>query len=312
MKITTITIWSKEDRAPCTVSFDDRDKAVAYKEQVEKMLETSGNPGDLIVTLDSGELNSTQYYLDCLSEELEVDIPAVSSEDSKAMEPEETMEEFLVGFAVDGRYYAKVSFPKKDVPGVNSPTEEKDAFVNAITEEATSIWYEANIGDIECVGSKLVNIEDQKGDIIWEDGRLYLKEPKEGHEPNVMFEVKIGAQEEADLLRDYIEVEVPWSIHLLWEEPKEDCIAGIFRDLADTDGFKQYKHSFPDGVILRTSCPRHLRTKLMNAMLHFHREHNDCKFMVVNRYVDYDGEGFATCHEMANDNGTRVGHKIYK
>ena len=62
------------------------------------------------------------------------------------------MKNYCVGIRIEGRYYTTVS--------ANSIEEAK--------EKATNDYYDADFGELEVVDMNLVNVEDDKGDIVWE------------------------------------------------------------------------------------------------------------------------------------------------
>ena len=166
----TVTIWEKEDRDPWTISFDDREKANVFKRTAEKMIREAGNT-TLRVTMDSGRINDTRTYLEALAEELEVEIP--KPEEPK--DAEEDMVELTVTRAVDGRYETTIQVPRGSVPAKDASTEEKQAFVDLLFGKAEECYWDADFGAMsDIVGDKIVYIEDEEGDFLWEDGRMYL------------------------------------------------------------------------------------------------------------------------------------------
>ena len=68
-KFVSVTIWSCEnDMDPWTSVFTTREKAEAFKDQSEQIIEDKGLP--LVATIDSGEIDDISY-LDWLKEENE-------------------------------------------------------------------------------------------------------------------------------------------------------------------------------------------------------------------------------------------------
>ncbi len=168
MKITTVTIWQKDDVDPCTVSFDDRDKAEQYKERMEKIFKDGGDPY-YRVTIDEGELNNGSNYMHAFASEMGIDIPD---------EPEDLPEdekELTVTYAVEGRYFTTVRLPRGTrIPTKNSSREEQEGFIDAVKGASIIDYYDADFGELSDIDGRAIIIEDSEGDIIWEDGLTTL------------------------------------------------------------------------------------------------------------------------------------------
>ncbi len=165
MKVTTVTIWECESgRSPWTVAFDAPEKANAFKTVAEKMISESGG-SQLIVTVDSNELNNTDYYLNELSEELGVDIPQTPAPEDKVP--------VYARYALTARYTAPLMIPREKLPEKDASQKDLQAFVDYLNEEATSKYWDADFGDAEDVDGKIIYYENKAGDFLWEDGRAF-------------------------------------------------------------------------------------------------------------------------------------------
>ena len=168
MKIYTVTIWQAETGfEPCTVAFDEREKANAFKDIMEKIF-AAGGADYYHVTLDACVLNDGNEYKNAFASEMEVDVPA---------EPEEVEEdkELTVSYAVEGRYFATVRLPKGTViPGRNASREEQEQFIQTVKDASIIDYYDADFGELQDIDGRAIIIEDDTGNIIWEEGMTTL------------------------------------------------------------------------------------------------------------------------------------------